>query len=157
MFTWPFIPRQYLPHDVVIPTSLHIQLYLTDREIEIMQTSFSAQVWADNICLPPVAVWQTLLAHLLEQHYGLALNDTPFSDNLVIQEHIDAGISLADALNFIVEKYDLVRTDRPGFSISEQAPFITSIDILRARKATGLMKRYNYRAVSNITNSLSGI
>ena len=75
----------------------------------------------------------------------------------VIQEHINAGISLADALNFIVQKYELVRTDRPGFSVSEQAPFITSIDILRARKATGLMKRYSYRAVSNITNSLSGI
>jgi cytoskeleton-binding toxin CbtA-like protein len=27
-----------------------------------------------------VAVWQMLLARLLEQHYGLTLNDTPFSD-----------------------------------------------------------------------------
>ncbi|STR23088.1 TA system toxin CbtA family protein [Klebsiella oxytoca] len=116
-----------------------------------MQTSFSAHEWASNICLPPVAVWQTLLSHLLEQHYSLTMNDTPFSDELVIQEHIDAGISLADALNFIVEKYELVRTDRPGFSISEQAPFITSIDILRARKATGLMNRCSYKAVNHIT------
>jgi cytoskeleton-binding toxin CbtA-like protein len=64
-----------------------------------------------------VGVWQTLLTCLLEHHYGLTLNDTPFSDEQVIQQHIDAGISLADALNFIVEKYELVRTDRPGFSI----------------------------------------
>lgn len=29
-------------------------------------------------CLSPVAVWQMLLARLLEQHYGLTINDTPF-------------------------------------------------------------------------------
>jgi hypothetical protein len=44
-----------------------------------------------------------LLTRLLEQHYGLTLNDTPFSDETVIQEHIDAGITLADAVNFLVE------------------------------------------------------
>ncbi|EBV0465787.1 toxin CbtA, partial [Salmonella enterica] len=89
----------------------------------------------------PVAVWQTLLSHLLNQHYGLTLNDTPFGNDGVIEQHIDAGISLCDALNFIVEKYDLVRTDRPGFSITVQSPLITRIDILRARKACGLMTR----------------
>ncbi|WP_161617874.1 TA system toxin CbtA family protein [Yokenella regensburgei] len=103
------------------------------------------------MCLPPVAVWHTLLANLLEQHNGLTMNDTPFSDERVTQEHIDAGISLADALNFIVEKYELVRTDRPSFSINEQTPFITSIDTLRARKAIGLMNRCNYRVVNHIT------
>ncbi|ECI4527919.1 toxin CbtA [Salmonella enterica subsp. diarizonae] len=99
----------------------------------------------------PVAVWQTLLSHLLNQHYGLALSDTPFGNDGVIEQHIDAGISLCDALNFIVEKYDLVRTDRPGFSITVQSPLITRIDILRARKACGLMKRRGYRAVTDIT------
>jgi cytoskeleton-binding toxin CbtA-like protein len=63
-------------------------------------------------CLSPVAVWQMLLTRLLEQHYGLTLNDTPFSEERVIQEHIDAGITLADAVNFLVEKYELVRIDR---------------------------------------------
>jgi cytoskeleton-binding toxin CbtA-like protein len=29
-------------------------------------------------------VWQMLLARLLEQHYGLTLNDTPFSDETVV-------------------------------------------------------------------------
>ncbi|EAA4684023.1 toxin CbtA [Salmonella enterica subsp. enterica serovar Panama] len=99
----------------------------------------------------PVAVWQTLLSHLLNQHYGLTLNDTPFGNDGVIEQHIDAGISLCDALNFIVEKYDLVRTDRPGFSITVRSPLITRIDILRARKACGLMKRRGYRAVTDIT------
>lgn len=99
----------------------------------------------------PVEIWQQLLSHLLDQHYGLTLNDTPFGNDSVIQEHIDAGISLCDAVNFIVEKYDLVRTDRRGFSAETQSPLIGSIDILRARKATGLMTRHSYRAVTDIT------
>ncbi|HCR3451179.1 TPA: toxin CbtA [Citrobacter werkmanii] len=99
----------------------------------------------------PVTIWQTLLTHLLDRHYSLTLNDTPFGNDGVIQEHIDAGISLCDAVNFIVEKYDLVRTDRSGFSAETSSPFLSSIDILRARKATGLMARAGYRAVTNIT------
>ncbi|EJO8875790.1 hypothetical protein NUE62_004852, partial [Escherichia coli] len=27
----------------------------------------------------PVTIWQTLLIRLLDQHYGLTLNDTPFA------------------------------------------------------------------------------
>jgi cytoskeleton-binding toxin CbtA-like protein len=96
----------------------------------------------------PVEIWQQILAYLLERHYGLSLNDTHFGDGNVIQQHIDAGISLADALNFHVEKYELVRIDRPGFSIQHQSPFISTIDILRARKATGLMQRTGYKAVT---------
>jgi Protein of unknown function (DUF1219). len=99
----------------------------------------------------PVEIWLTLLAHLSDHHYGLALCDTPFSNNAVIQEHIHAGISLCDAVNFIVEKYGLVRTDRRGFTVDEQSPLISSIDILRARRATGLMQRQGYKTISNIT------
>lgn len=99
----------------------------------------------------PVEIWQQLLSHLLDQHYGLTLSDTPFGNDDVIQEHIEAGISLCDAVNFIVEKYDLVRTDRRGFSAETQSPLIGSIDILRARKATGLMTRNDYKVVTDIT------
>lgn len=51
----------------------------------------------------PVEIWQTLLTRLLDQHYGLTLNDTPFADERVIEQHIEAGISLCDAVNFLVE------------------------------------------------------
>ncbi|SCM50698.1 TA system toxin CbtA family protein [Hafnia alvei] len=102
--------------------------------------------------LSPVDIWRTLLTHLLNQHYGLTLNDTPFGNDGAIQAHIDAGISLCDAVNVIVEKYDLVRTDRQGFSAQEQSPLISSIDILRARKACGLMKRNGYKTVTDITH-----
>jgi cytoskeleton-binding toxin CbtA-like protein len=89
--------------------------------------------------LSPVQMWQQLLTYLLEHHYGLALNDTPFSDETVIQEHIEAEITLADAVNFLVERYELVRTDRKGFTWQEQTPFLTATDIHRAKRATGLM------------------
>ncbi len=89
--------------------------------------------------LSPVQVWQQLLTYLLEHHYGLTLNDTPFHDDSTIQEHIEAGITLADAVNFLVERYELIRTDRKGFTWQDQTPFLTAIDILRARQATGLM------------------
>lgn len=104
--------------------------------------------------LSPVQTWQTLLTYLLEQHYGLELNDTPFGHDDVIQKHIDAGIILADAINTVVEKYDLVRTDRRGFSCLDQSPFITLIDILRAKKAIGLMVRGSYRVATDVTRSL---
>lgn len=99
----------------------------------------------------PVAIWQCLLSHLLDRHYGLTLNDTPFGNDGVIQEHIDAGISLCNAVNFIVEKYDLVRTDRRGFNAETQSTLLTRIDILRARKAAGLMARNDYKVVTDIT------
>ncbi len=42
-------------------------------------------------------------------------------------------------------------TDQPGFSAGASSQLINSIDILRARRATGLMTRHNYRTVNNIT------
>lgn len=89
--------------------------------------------------MPPVQVWQQLLMYLLEHHYGLTLNDTPFHKDSVILEHIEAGITLADAVNFLVEGYELVRTDRKEFTRQEQTPFLTAVDILRARRTTGLI------------------
>ncbi|EIV6183727.1 TA system toxin CbtA family protein [Kluyvera cryocrescens] len=89
--------------------------------------------------LSPLQVWQKLLMYLLEHHYGLTLNDTPFHDDAAIAKHIDAGITLADAVNFLVERYELVRIDRKGFTWQEQTPFLTATDILRAKRATGLI------------------
>lgn len=89
--------------------------------------------------LSPVQVWQQLLTYLLERHYGLTLNDTPFHDDTAIEEHIEAGITLSDAVNFLVERYELVRIDRKGFTWQEQTPFLTATDILKAKRATGLI------------------
>lgn len=116
-----------------------------------MQTLPSLPKRAAPSCPSPVEIWQLLLSHLLEQHYGLTLNDTPLSDESVILDQIEAGISLCDAVNDLVEEYDLVRTDRSGFTVMEQSPFISNIDILRARRATGLMKRDSYKTVTQVT------
>ncbi|HDL7335041.1 TPA: hypothetical protein PXN07_000235 [Yersinia enterocolitica] len=115
-----------------------------------MKTQSASQALAASSRQSPVEIWQTLLTYLLDQHYGMTQNDTPFGNDGVIQEHIDAGISLCDAVNFIVEKYDLVRTDRRGFSAEEQSPLISSIDILRARRATGLMTRLGYQTITSV-------
>ena len=98
-------------------------------------------------CLSPVTVWQMLLTRLFEKHYGLTLNDTPFSDETVIQEHIDAGITLADAVNILVVKYERVRIDRKWFSWQEQSPYLRAVDILRARQATGLLRQSRNNAI----------
>ena len=112
-----------------------------------MKPQSAATSRAVKPCLTPVAIWQILLTRLLEQHYGLTLNDTPFSEERVIQEHIDAGITLADAVNFLVEKYELVRIDRKGFSWQEQSPYLRAVDILRARQVTGLLRQSRKNSV----------
>jgi len=49
-----------------------------------MQTISSHPTRAAQPCLSPVEIWQLLLTHLLSQHYGMTLNDTPFSDEATI-------------------------------------------------------------------------
>ncbi|HDX8994063.1 TPA: toxin [Klebsiella oxytoca] len=100
----------------------------------------ATQQRAAKPCPSPVVIWQKLLTRLFDQHYGLALSDTPFSDEAVILEHIEAGIALADAVNFLVEKYELVRIDHRAFGWQESSPYLQAVDILRARRATGLLR-----------------
>ncbi|EMM1285283.1 TPA: toxin [Citrobacter freundii] len=109
-----------------------------------MKTLPAKSLRAAEPCPSPAIVWKILLSRLLDQHYGLTLNDTPFSDETVIQEHINAGITLADAVNFLVEKYELVRIDRRGFNCQEQSPYLRAVDILRARQATGLLRQSHH-------------
>ncbi|MDR3104173.1 MAG: toxin [Yokenella regensburgei] len=90
--------------------------------------------------LSPLAAWQKLLSYLLQRHYGLELNDTVFCDDAVIQSHIDRALSPQDAINYLVERYALVRIDRSGFSFREPSPYLTPTDILLARHATGLRR-----------------
>ena len=45
----------------------------------------------------------------------------------------------------------LLRTYQPGLGACTCSQLINSIDIVRARRATGLMTRDNYRTVNNIT------
>ena len=104
----------------------------------------------NNTAVPasPAAVWQTLLTYLLQQHYGLTLNDTEFCDERVIEACLCRGMSLCEALNAFAEKYALVRTDRCNSDIAGTSHSITATDILRARKATGLIAHHCSYATS---------
>ncbi|MBB7055516.1 TA system toxin CbtA family protein, partial [Escherichia coli] len=51
-----------------------------------MKTLPDTHVREASRCLSPVEIWQTLLTRLLDQHYGLTLNDTPFADERVIEQ-----------------------------------------------------------------------
>lgn len=81
----------------------------------------------------PLQVWQTLLAYLLDKHYELTLYDTPFHDGNIISEHIEAGVSLVDAVHFLVERFELVRIDQRGLTGQDQEPWLTPLDVHRAR------------------------
>ncbi|EGX7147535.1 toxin [Escherichia coli] len=111
-----------------------------------MKTLPDTHVREASSCPSPVTIWQTLLSRLLDQHYGLTLNDTPFADERVIEQHIEAGISLCDAVNFLVEKYALVRTDQPEFSACTDA---WSYPVLRLKRL-GLSKTFR-RLVITLT------
>ncbi len=115
-----------------------------------MKTLPDTHVREASRCLSPVEIWQTLLTRLLDQHYGLTLNDTPFADERVIEQHIEAGISLCDAVNFLVE--NTPGAYRPAgiqrlypLSVNKQYRYPPGT------RATGLMTRDNYRTVNNIT------
>lgn len=106
-----------------------------------MPTSVIHPGRAASCCLSPVAHWRTLLVYLLETHFGLELNDTPFCSESVIQQHIEAGVTLDDAINFLIEKYDLVRIDSSSDTYPGPEIFLTAADILKANHATGLTQR----------------
>ncbi|QJT82321.1 TA system toxin CbtA family protein [Kosakonia sp. MUSA4] len=79
--------------------------------------------------------WQRLLSCLLEQHFGLKLADTPFTDREVIREYIEAGIPLTDAVNFMVDRLGLVRISGTPYHWQEQTSYISAMDILEAMRA----------------------
>ncbi|MGC6031542.1 TA system toxin CbtA family protein [Enterobacter kobei] len=96
----------------------------------------------------PITVWQRLLTYLLDHNYGLTLNDTPFGDDRVIQECIDAGDALVDALNEVAEDCDLERTDNRGKSHLPVSPLLTPADIRNAQNAVGLEGSNNTLIIS---------
>lgn len=87
--------------------------------------------------LSPITEWQIVLTQLLKTHYGLALDDTPFSDEQTIRTSIHAVLTLSEALNNLVDKYNLQRIDQTAF-YCEPTPYISAYDIQRARRIAGL-------------------
>ena len=103
------------------------------------------------------AIYQQLLAFLLEHHYGLSLNDTPYHDEQAIAQQIEREISVGDTVNTLVEKYALVRIGRNGFRALAQDPMLSKGDIARARQAAGLWRAHFPPALLYPTSSLNPI
>lgn len=91
--------------------------------------------------------YRQLLVWLLEHCYGLTLNDTPYHETLAITQQIECGVTVRETINELVQKYDLVRIDRSGFSLLVQDPMLSSGDMLRARSALGLRSPINSRLI----------
>ena len=87
--------------------------------------------------LSPITEWQIVLTQLLKTHYGLELNDMPFSDEQTIRTSIHAGLTLSEALNSRVDKYNLQRIEPTAF-YCEPTPYISAYDIQQVRRCTGL-------------------
>ena len=85
-----------------------------------MKTLPDTHVREASRCPSPVTIWQILLSRLLDQHYGLTLNDTPFVDERVIEQHIEAGISLCDAVAYFHERRSLNNFHRDRVITFEQ-------------------------------------
>ncbi|EKN3568390.1 TA system toxin CbtA family protein [Yersinia enterocolitica] len=106
--------------------------------------------------LPVPVIYQQLLAFLLEHHYGLSLNDTPYHDEQIITQQIEQGISVGDTINTLVEKYALVRIGRNRFSALAQDQ-LSKGDIARARQAAGLWRAHFPPTLLYPTESLNPI
>ncbi|EKN3949125.1 TPA: toxin [Yersinia enterocolitica] len=106
--------------------------------------------------LPVPVIYQQLLAFLLEHHYGLSLNDTPYHDEQAIAQQIEQGISVGDTINTLVEKYALVRIGRNGFCALAQDQ-LSKGDIARARQAAGLWRAHFPPTLLYPTESLNPI
>ncbi|MEX2942153.1 TA system toxin CbtA family protein [Serratia fonticola] len=92
---------------------------------------------------PALTEYQQLLTWLLAHCYGLELNDTPYHDAQAVAQQIEHGVTVRGTVNELVEKFDLVRIDRPGFSLLAQDPMLSGSDMLRARRALGLRSPAN--------------
>jgi cytoskeleton bundling-enhancing protein CbeA-like protein len=55
------------------------QYYPHYHENTVMKKQPVSPTRVASCCLSPAEVWRTLLTHLLAQHYGLTLSDTPFA------------------------------------------------------------------------------
>ena len=77
------------PGTFITPLSHFSSLHI--RKIFSMKTLPDTHIREASHCPSPVTIWQILLSRLLDQHYGLTLNDTPFADERVIEQHIEAG------------------------------------------------------------------
>lgn len=75
--------------------------------------------------------WQLQVHQLLTVHFGTGLNDTGLSDEAVAARMLDSGIRPVDAVNHLVDKYDLVKLNASDFIPG--SPYVSEADGLLAQ------------------------
>ncbi len=107
-----------------------------------MKTLPDTHVREASRCPSPVTIWQILLSRLLDQHYGLTLNDTPFADERVqalnmgrIVVDVD-GVNLAELINVACDNgYSLRIVDESDRTSAERTPPFAALTGIRCSTA----------------------
>ncbi|PHM26642.1 TA system toxin CbtA family protein [Xenorhabdus ehlersii] len=83
-----------------------------------------------------LTVWQVIAGTLLKRHFGLNLNDTALCDADTVAELMASGVQPFEAINALVDKYDLTRLNAQG--IQSSTPYLGIHDELRVIFDSGI-------------------
>ncbi|SFN39778.1 TA system toxin CbtA family protein [Xenorhabdus japonica] len=83
-----------------------------------------------------LTVWQMIAAALLKRHFGLNLNDTVLCETGTVAELLTSGVRPSEAINELVDKYDLTRLNSQA--IPRSTPYLDIHDELTVIFDSGL-------------------
>lgn len=83
-----------------------------------------------------LTVWQVIAAALLKRHFGLSLTDTALCETDTVAELIAGGVRPSEAINELVDKYDLTRLNTQV--IPRSTPYLDIHDELMVIFDSGL-------------------
>ncbi|CBJ80595.1 putative toxin-antitoxin protein [Xenorhabdus bovienii str. Jollieti] len=86
-----------------------------------------------------LTVWQVIAAALLKRHFGLNLTDTVLCETGTVAALIARGVRPSEAINELVDKYDLIRLNTQV--ILRSTPYLDIHDELTVIFDSGLADR----------------
>nr|WP_237385459.1 TA system toxin CbtA family protein [Xenorhabdus sp. Sc-CR9] len=86
-----------------------------------------------------LTVWQVIAAALLKRHFGLNLTDTVLCETDTAAALIARGVRPSEAINELVDKYDLIRLNTQV--IPRSTPYLDIHDELTVLFDSGLADR----------------
>ncbi|CDM88514.1 toxin [Xenorhabdus bovienii] len=86
-----------------------------------------------------LTVWQVIAAALLKRHFGLSLTDTVLCETDTVAALIARGVQPSEAINELVDKYDLIRLNTQV--IPRSTPYLDIHDELTVIFDSGLADR----------------
>ncbi|WP_237387955.1 TA system toxin CbtA family protein [Xenorhabdus sp. Sc-CR9] len=83
-----------------------------------------------------LTVWQVIASALLKRHFGLSLTDTVLCETDTVAVLIARGVRPSEAINELVDKYDLIRLNTQV--IPRSTPYVDIHDELTVIFDSGL-------------------